>query len=429
MLNKSPVKIQILSRYVPVANRAGHFTYLLDFMRYLHQTGYLLELVVLDPWCQAQNIPQIVREMAQIVIMPSLFVTPHEKGYRTWTIKSLFRPFYTRLPLLFQAYLRQAVYRLRGKPLPGVYERHDVLAMPEEIAFARDRVAAFQPDVLILNHTYLGNILAAFPQNCAFLKVILTIHVEHQRTRDYQAAGLSSNDSTWDWEKEAKQLHDADVVIAIQKDDVELLKQMAPHSEVICAPMSATYHTHDDAELAPGRCLFVASDIDHNVYGLQWFLNHVWPLILRDAPTCFFHVCGSVCAHISGVYPNVQLLGRIEDVAREYAAAEVCVIPLIVGSGLKIKLVEALSHGRACVATSVGIQGVQELASKAVLLADEPQNFAEAVVSILKHPEQRQAMEAQARRYVIEQLSPEKVYQPFVQSISQHFLQKAANRT
>ena len=132
------------------------------------------------------------------------------------------------------------------------------------------------------------------------------------------------------------------------------------------------------------------------------------------------HVCGTVCSKIDEIFQNVQLSGRVEHIEAEYAAAEVCLIPLVVGSGLKIKLVEALSHGRACVATSVGVQGVQELREKAVLVADTPCDFARAVISVLTNADKRRAMETEARRYVIETLSPEKVYQPLVERIHQH---------
>ena len=184
--------------------------------------------------------------------------------------------------------------------------------------------------------------------------------------------------------------------------------------------MAAAFHPHDATDQIPGRCLFVGSDIEHNVHGLRWFLTHVWPHITSGMPSAALHVCGTVCAKIDQIVPNVQCLGRVDQLAAEYAAAQVCLIPLIVGSGLKIKLVEALSHGRACVATSVGVQGVPELTDQAVLVADTPHDFARAVLLVLTEAAKRRALEAEARRYVIETLSPEKVYQPLVERIHQH---------
>lgn len=411
-------KIQIIGRYVPAENRSGPFTYLLDFMRYLHYTGCVLELVVLDQWFQECNIPQAVQDIAHVVIMPPPS-KPDEGIYKRVFIRSLLRSFYSHLPHRVLHPLRKAVYRLRKQQLPGVHA-HDAFATEEEIVFTGRRAIEFQPDVMIANHTYLGKIFTGLVETQRVLKVILTHHIEYQRTKDFDNAGLQSHDSVWERENEVNQLKYADVLLAIQRDDANVLKKMVPQCEVFCTPMSAKYDAHHAEEQVPGRCLFIASAIEHNVYGLHWFLGQVWPIVLRTVPQSSLHVCGSVCSKIQGTYSNVRLLGRMDNLEHEYAAAEVCLIPLVVGSGLKIKLVEALSHGRACVSTSVGIQGIQEITNKAALVANTPEEFAKAVITILSNPEKRKAMEELAEKYVTEHLSPEKVYQPFVNRIYQH---------
>ena len=193
----------------------------------------------------------------------------------------------------------------------------------------------FQPDVILLNHTCLGNVFQHFTVYPAILKTILTHHVESQRYQDFQHLDLLSRDSVWDVQKEAELLQYADVLLAIQEDDAVLLRQMSPNSEVICAPMSAVYHKHKQSKQIAGRCLFIGSDIDHNVHGLRWFLHDVWPLVQRTCPAGELHVCGTVGSKITGNYPNVKLLGRVEDIEQQYAEADLCIIPLIAGSGLK----------------------------------------------------------------------------------------------
>ena len=66
--------IQIVSRYVPIANRAGHFTYLLKLVEYLHAAGFSIELDVLDPWFISENIPEEIHAMAQVVLMPATYI-------------------------------------------------------------------------------------------------------------------------------------------------------------------------------------------------------------------------------------------------------------------------------------------------------------------------------------------------------------------
>jgi glycosyltransferase involved in cell wall biosynthesis len=130
-------------------------------------------------------------------------------------------------------------------------------------------------------------------------------------------------------------------------------------------------------------------------------------------------VCGSVCDEIVGTYPNVQWLGRVADLGSEYGSAQVCLVPLPLGSGLKIKLVEAFAYGRATVSTSPGLQGLRQFAGRAVVVADTPADFAGSVVMLLNDPERRRQLEQEARSLAETWLSPERCYQPFVDRIIQ----------
>ena len=122
----------------------------------------------------------------------------------------------------------------------------------------------------------------------------------------------------------------------------------------------------------------------------------------------------------SGWFTRVRPGGRAKVAFVTSSAAQVCIVSNFVGSGMKIKLVEAMSYGRACVSTRTGHQGLMDAAEKAVLLADTGEEFAAAVCGILTHPQGRQAMEHEARRYVAEKLSPEAVCQPFVERVLRH---------
>jgi succinoglycan biosynthesis protein ExoO len=82
----------------------------------------------------------------------------------------------------------------------------------------------------------------------------------------------------------------------------------------------------------------------------------------------------------------VTLLGRVAELAPLYRRADVVVSPLRVGSGLKIKLIEALAHGKPVVATTVTAQGVAHLLTGSVALADTPQDFATQVLHLLAQP-------------------------------------------
>ncbi|MGH8000050.1 MAG: glycosyltransferase, partial [Brasilonema sp.] len=303
----------------------------------------------------------------------------------------------------------------------------DALATPEEVAFASSRFVEFKPHIVIANYAFLGNILDSPAIDETVLKVVLTHDVRHYRTAHFKKLGVTAFESDWSRETETTELSKAQVLLAIQEEDTKVFQEMVPECEVIRMPISAVCHTHNVKQVS-GRCLFIGSNVDHNLHGLQWFIKNVWPIVLQSNPQCSLHVCGTVCDGIKESFPNVRFLGRVEDLKTEYSRAEVCLVPLPVGSGLKIKLVEALSHGRACVSTSVGVQGLREIVDHAVLVGDTAEDFATAIHTLLTNPEKRQWMEQQARKYVTEKFSPQAVYQPFLDRLEQH-IQQVANKT
>lgn len=418
-----PVKIQIVSRDFPFENSRGNITYVLDFMRYLRQRGCEIEYVVLDsapngktPWC---IIPSTVAALASVSARNHLRfgrVLLRFSSLSEW-FTGLMRLAYNQLPKHLKNIYRSARHRLqqmRGHLVtPQIWQ---VPATPEEVAFASAQFVRFKPGVVIANYAFLGNVLDALSPHHTVLKAILTIDVRHQRTALFKEVGVAALESDWDWETETLQLLKAQVLLAIQEEDARVLKEMVPQCEVICMPISAVCHSHTVKQVR-GRCLFVGSNADHNIHGIQWFLKNIWPIISQSVSNCSLHICGSVCDQIQETFPNVRLLGRVDNLKPEYSNAEVCLVPLPVGSGLKIKLVEALSYGRACVSTSVGVQGLREIAGSAALVANTTEDFAAAVLLLLTNPGKRQWMEEQACRYVRERLSPEAVYQPFVERI------------
>jgi succinoglycan biosynthesis protein ExoA len=98
-----------------------------------------------------------------------------------------------------------------------------------------------------------------------------------------------------------------------------------------------------------------------------------------------------VCAKLGAAAhrPGVRMMGRVADLAPLYRCADAVISPLRAGSGLKIKLVEALAHGKAVVATRLTAQGVEDLVAGTVILADTPRSFAAGVLYLLNNPEAR----------------------------------------
>lgn len=152
-----------------------------------------------------------------------------------------------------------------------------------------------------------------------------------------------------------------EVLIAITEEDASYLRLWLPKKKMLVAPMSARASIASSSS-GSGHCLFVGSRSGGNTDGLLWFLESVWPLILKKLPDAHLDVYGSVCKLFTNSYPQEILHGVVPTLAPAYARSDLAIIPLRAGSGLKLKLIEAPAHGRAVVSIPVGLHGVELLA-------------------------------------------------------------------
>jgi len=250
---------------------------------------------------------------------------------------------------------------------------------------------AARPDVVLFNTVFSVPDPLVLPSSVR-VKALISHDVVHQRAQSFQAAGHRVAPADFTAEQEAAVLARMDVVAAIQWDDAETLAALTPAAVVVTPVVVGS--TPAPRELArPGRCLFVGSGSFHNVEGLEWFLREAWPEVLRRRPDSRLHVVGTVCARLRTVPAGVVLRGEVDSLVDEYAAATVVVAPLRSGSGLKVKVVEALCAGVATVTTTVGAQGLSRLQPRPCLLADTAAGFADAVTSLLGDPEARRGLE------------------------------------
>jgi succinoglycan biosynthesis protein ExoO len=204
----------------------------------------------------------------------------------------------------------------------------------------------------------------------------------HQRAIKFPEFVSDDLASDTSGEDECRLLARAEAIIAIQKSEAAEVAVRAPGRRVLLAPMTATPASRPqsgDARYA----LFVASNSNPNYAGLIWMLDHVWPQVRAEAPDVQLWVAGGIRRRQPPRRPGVRYLGFVERLDRLYARAGVVVSPLVAGSGLKIKLVEAMAHGKACVVTPVTLQGIEEEAAGAVAMAETPDGFAEAILRLL----------------------------------------------
>lgn len=176
-------------------------------------------------------------------------------------------------------------------------------------------------------------------------------------------------------------------------------------------PMFTVPNAIDTAEYRPGgdenprKILFQGGmDWFPNRDGVEFFSSTIFPLIRAEIPDARFVVAGRnpseefkrrICET-----PGIEFTGTVPDMRAEIATGAVSVIPLRIGSGTRLKILEAGAMSKAMVSTRLGAEGLDFADGKEIRIADDPEAFAAAVVSFLRNPADRERFGEAARKRV-----------------------------
>lgn len=179
-------------------------------------------------------------------------------------------------------------------------------------------------------------------------------------------------------------------IITLSDFDRDYLHTIWSPAPVVSIPIPAGLDiTAKEYNRRPGTILFLASYKYRpvNVAAALWFYREVFPLVkVRVPDTCFVIAGYGPPEELLNLAadPNVRVTGFVDDLDRCHKEAAVFVAPILTGGGIIVKLLDALAAGTPTVATTFGNEGVGALAGRDLLVADDPAEFATAVVSLLQ---------------------------------------------
>jgi glycosyltransferase involved in cell wall biosynthesis len=126
-----------------------------------------------------------------------------------------------------------------------------------------------------------------------------------------------------------------------------------------------------------------------NSEGLQWFYNDVWPVIRNTFPDLKLLVVGSGTPAVEMQLlindSSIEFSGTVDDVKPWYNKAAIAIVPLLSGSGTRLKILEAMSLGLPVVSTSIGAEGIAYRDGQDILIADTWEAFASAIIKLLRN--------------------------------------------
>jgi hypothetical protein len=388
----------------PDYQQAGHSQYLAGYVSHYRALGLRVFIVVTESRVAflLRRKDQTVYRARGVVDVLGWQVTVHPRLLVRWTSWTAFRA--APRPL------QQAVDRVRTAVRSGQAVDHSLGRELDDAqqVHLHDVLQRERPDVVMFSSPFSVPAVRHLPDSVR-AAVLICHDVVSARATHLRARGYQVSPPDYDEANESGAMLGMSAVAAIQWDDAEVFRRLAPEdTEVVVCPV-AVRALPAPRDPRPDRCLFVGSGSLPNVDGLNWFLQACWPAIRTAHPTAELHVVGTVCARVGPVPAGVVLRGEVAELAPEYARASVVLVPLRTGSGLKVKIVEGICNGAAVVATEVGAQGLSRLWPVPFLVADDAAAYSAAVVQVLADPALRRHLE-QAARATAAQFSPERAF-------------------
>lgn len=181
-----------------------------------------------------------------------------------------------------------------------------------------------------------------------------------------------------------------DILVPITGRDSGMLKSMGAASPMYVCPVGMdldALQPAPDVEMEYPSVFYIgALDWEPNREGLDWFLKEVWPIVHGTFPEVRLYLAGR---NMPGKYlaldkQNIVPLGEVPS-ARDFIQSKaVMVVPILSGSGMRVKIVEGMAYGKAVVATHMAAEGLGAYHTNHIMLADSPADFADRVNILLE---------------------------------------------
>ena len=301
-----------------------------------------------------------------------------------------------RLTTLLFSLQADVARRLKSEPMVGVLreilsrERFDLIqAEGIEMAWLLPLAKQFQPSAKLSFDT--------FNAEYQLQRVIASIDAQEPLRWPMAVYSWLQSGRIARFEREMGRL--SDLVIAVSPEDAAALGKLMPEKKipVIASAIAVEeYAATEKRNLGPHSIVFTGKmDYRPNVDAALWFADEIFPRIRRLVPDALFHVVGQKpherldrLRSIEGI----EVSGFVRSVVPYLRGAAVYVAPLRMGSGTRLKLLEAMAAGSAIVATPIAAAGLLPDAKAAMRLAANAESFAEAVAALLNDPTARRAI-------------------------------------
>lgn len=314
------------------------------------------------------------------------------------SLTAVLKPFLTPETKI-TAYLRRLV---KGIPPELILSWEDAISRELQALQRREDF-----DVALGEHLFMARFLLG--AECP--KVLDQHNVEgdlhRQLVQNQKAPGrwFKYCNAAWLGRYERKLLRRMQGVTAVTRADADSFKSMIPGLPVEVVENGVSCADYAEVAAAPGipgdRLLYVGlMSYAANSEAVEWFASEIMPLVRRHRPAAVLAIAGnepSVSVRNLDDGQSIKVLGFVEDLQPLYRESSIMVVPLLVGGGSRLKILEAFAAGIPVVSTTKGAEGLEVQDQRHLLIADEPDDFAAAVVRLSEDADLYDALRTNAR--------------------------------
>jgi glycosyltransferase involved in cell wall biosynthesis len=272
-------------------------------------------------------------------------------------------------------------------------------------------------DVIQLEHLYLGLYLDVIRGHSSARIVLRAQNVEHalwfnylQKVNNPFVKFFLSIAAKRLEVFERKMSAGVDGIMALSENDARYFKHGVPKTKVTAIPIGLNLDSFSvvdnqrPQENFPALFHLGSMDWKPNVLGMKWFIQKVWPLVKKEYPGIRFVIAGK---NMPGWFfrqadKNLVVYGKIEDALRFQEDKAILIVPLLAGSGIRVKILEGMALGKAIISTSIGASGIAYKDGENILIANSPEEFVKQIGRCLKSEAFCKSLGKNAQRLVAE---------------------------
>ncbi|KMQ67172.1 hypothetical protein ACM39_15480 [Chryseobacterium sp. FH2] len=357
----------------PFSNRAGNVTRAKSTLSILKKLGHQIDLVGVR---HIYNDMQDTIEVDRNIVDNLFFITP--------------RPPKKKTSIEYWKYKILKSYKKTNQSNPSLTN-----FIKKEF---KDIFAKKKYDVIIINYEFWAGLLDDSMKNST--KIIDT-HDWITLNEFYKNKSLDIGKR---FNEEINNLSKFNKVVTISNDEYFIFKSFFG-DKVINIPPSFPENLSYENEEKHYDLIFTGSDNPFNIEGIGWFLEKVLPLLPATVKIC---VIGRVCKYIPK-HKNIRKIDFAEDLKVYYKQSKIAICPMLRGTGIKIKVVEALSFGLPVVGNEKAFDGFSQKIANGCCTAYNENDFAEMIIKLLSNQTEYQKLAVEAVDFFKSNFSENKI--------------------